>query len=92
MDDDLQVADLPGAWREKYQQFLGIVPAERRGRRAARYLARAAGAWAIFRTYSLGNLNAAQLFVAAEKELGGLDEQFARGVEFAPLREWLRRR
>jgi carboxypeptidase Taq len=34
---------------------------------------------------------AAQLFAAAEREIGPLGERFARG-EFAPLREWLRER
>ncbi|HEX3274694.1 MAG TPA: hypothetical protein VHR43_07560, partial [Gemmatimonadales bacterium] len=33
----------------------------------------------------------AQLFAAAERELGSLGEQFARG-EFAELVSWLRRR
>jgi carboxypeptidase Taq len=41
-----------------------------------------------FPTYTLGNLCAAQLFEAAERDLGGLGEQFARG-EFLPLKKWL---
>jgi carboxypeptidase Taq len=47
-----------------------------------------AGLFGYFPTYSLGNVYAAQLFAAADRELGGLHEQFARG-EFAPLKEWL---
>jgi carboxypeptidase Taq len=42
-----------------------------------------------FPTYTLGDVFAAQLFERAERELGRLDEQFARG-EFTPLAEWLR--
>ncbi|MCB1036756.1 MAG: carboxypeptidase M32, partial [Acidobacteria bacterium] len=43
-----------------------------------------------FPTYTLGTLAASQLFEAAERELGSLEEQFRRG-EFAPLLGWLRR-
>jgi carboxypeptidase Taq len=42
-----------------------------------------------FPTYTLGNLYAAQLYEAAERDLGDLQAQFRRG-EFAPLLEWLR--
>ena len=49
----------------------------------------AAGLVGYFPTYSLGNLYASQFFVQAEKDLGALAPQFARG-EFTPLRDWLR--
>jgi len=38
----------------------------------------------------LGNVYAAQLYDAAQREIGSLDEPFARG-EFRPLLDWLRR-
>jgi carboxypeptidase Taq len=41
-----------------------------------------------FPTYTLGDVFAAQLFAAAERELGSLGEQFAR-AEFEPLVTWL---
>ena len=41
-----------------------------------------------FPTYALGNLYAAQLFETADRQLGGLDQQFAQG-EFRPLLTWL---
>jgi carboxypeptidase Taq len=47
-----------------------------------------AGLVGYFPTYTLGNLYAAQFFAAADRELGGLHAQFARG-EFQPLRRWL---
>ncbi|MFM7118278.1 MAG: carboxypeptidase M32, partial [Planctomycetota bacterium] len=43
-----------------------------------------------FPTYTLGNLYASQLFAAAERDLGPLEPQFARG-EFVPLLGWLRK-
>ena len=42
-----------------------------------------------FPTYTLGNVYCAQLFAAAERAIGPLEDAFARG-EFEPLREWLR--
>ena len=41
-----------------------------------------------FPTYTLGNVYAAQLFAAAELEIGPLEEAFAGG-DFRTLREWL---
>jgi carboxypeptidase Taq len=43
-----------------------------------------------FPTYTLGDVFAAQLFDAAERELGSLGEQFERG-EFEVLLGWLGR-
>ena len=91
LDGDLQAADLPGAWNEKYQQYLGITPPERPRRRAARHpLER--GLIGYFPTYSLGNLYAAQFFAQADTDLGdglgrgNLAEQFARGEVCAIVR------
>ena len=85
---DLQVVDLPGAWREKYRKLLGIEPSDD-ANGCLQDIHWSAGLFGYFPTYSLGNLYAAQLFDAADRDLGGLAAQFARG-EFAPLREWLR--
>ena len=41
-----------------------------------------------FPTYTLGNVYGAQLFAAAERELGSLDDAFAAG-DFGSLRRWL---
>ncbi|MFZ5828522.1 MAG: carboxypeptidase M32 [Planctomycetota bacterium] len=85
---DLNVADLPGAWNEKYREYLGIVP----GNDAEGVLQDvhwSAGLIGYFPTYALGNLYAAQFFERANKDLGCQEEAFARG-EFTPLREWLR--
>jgi carboxypeptidase Taq len=42
-----------------------------------------------FPTYTLGNLNAAQLIFAAEKQVPGLSDQLAQG-HYQPLLDWLR--
>jgi carboxypeptidase Taq len=86
---DLPVADLPGAWREKYRQYLGIEPpSDADG--CLQDIHWSAALIGYFPTYSLGNLYASQFFEQADRDLGGIDEQLARG-EFSPLRQWLQR-
>lgn len=88
IEDDLQAADLPGAWRQKYKTYLGITPpSDANG--ALQDVHWSAGLFGYFPTYSLGNLYAAQFFAAARKDLGDLDAAFGKG-EFAPLLQWLR--
>ncbi|MBI3838691.1 MAG: carboxypeptidase M32, partial [Planctomycetia bacterium] len=86
--DQLKVADLPQAWNDKYEQYLGIRP----GTDADGVLQDihwSAGLVGYFPTYSLGNLYASQFFAQADADLGSLGPQFARG-DFQPLRDWLR--
>lgn len=84
---DLAVADLPGAWKEKYQQYLGIVPPNDADG-CLQDIHWSAALIGYFPTYSLGNLYASQFFEQAEQDLGDLSAMFAKG-EFAPLKEWL---
>lgn len=87
LDGDLQVADLPGAWSEYYQRYLGVTPDDDRAGclQDAHW---ADGQIGYFPTYALGNVYAAQIFNAAERDLGSLDGAFAAG-DFAGLRQWL---
>jgi len=86
---DLTVADLQGAWNEKMQAYLGLVP-RHPGEGVLQDVHWSAGLFGYFPTYTLGNLYAAQLFAAADSAVGPLEEQFARG-EFGPLLDWLRK-
>jgi carboxypeptidase Taq len=47
------------------------------------------GLIAYFPTYTLGNIYSAQIFAAADRDVGPLEDSFASG-EFSALREWLR--
>ena len=87
LSGDLPVGDLPGAWQEKYSQYLGITPPND-SEGVLQDIHWAAGLVGYFPTYSLGNLYAAQLFEAADRACGNLHAQFARG-EFEPLHAWL---
>jgi len=83
----LKAGDLPGAWNEKYKDYLGLdVPDDAHG--CLQDIHWSMGAMGYFPTYTLGNLYAAQFFEKAREDLGDLDDQIARG-EFTPLREWL---
>jgi carboxypeptidase Taq len=88
IEDDLQAADLPSAWREKYQTYLGVAP-HNDADGVLQDVHWSAGLFGYFPTYSLGNLYAAQFFQQAGADLGDQSGAFRRG-EFAQLLAWLR--
>lgn len=88
IEDRLQVADLPGAWNEKYEHYLGIKPSSDADG-VLQDVHWSAGLFGYFPTYALGNLYAAQFFRQAKQDLGELDGYFRQG-NFAPLLDWLR--
>jgi carboxypeptidase Taq len=84
----LKVKELPEAWNTRFYELFGLkVPDDRRG--VLQDIHWSHGSLGYFPTYTLGNLNAAQLMVAAEKRVPGLTEQSAQG-NYAPLLRWLR--
>ena len=88
IDGDLAIADLPEAWIQKYEQYLGIRPPDV-ANGVLQDIHWSAALFGYFPTYALGNLYAAQFFERAESDLGDLNELFASG-QFQPLLEWLR--
>ncbi len=88
IEDRLKVKDLPEAWNSRFYDLFGLkVPDDRRG--VLQDVHWSHGLIGYFPTYTLGNLNAAQLMVAAGKKVTGLTDQLAQG-EYAPLLKWLR--
>ncbi|HET6164082.1 MAG TPA: carboxypeptidase M32 [Planctomycetota bacterium] len=85
---NLDVDDVPAAWGEKCGELLGVRP-KNDAEGCLQDIHWSMGAFGYFPTYTLGNLYAAQLYEAAQRDLGDLDGLIAHG-EFAPLREWLR--
>jgi carboxypeptidase Taq len=85
---DLPLADVPVAWNETMRRLLGVTPAND-SEGCLQDIHWSMGAIGYFPTYTLGNLYAAQLFEAAQREIAGLDASIARG-ELLPLRDWLR--
>jgi carboxypeptidase Taq len=84
----LKVKDLPEAWNTRFHELFGlIVPDDTRG--VLQDIHWSLGSLGYFPTYTLGNLNAAQLMFAAEKKISGLPDQLVRG-NYVPLLHWLR--
>ena len=89
LNDELKTRDLPAAWNSRMKEYLGLTPPDD-ARGCLQDIHWSGGSIGYFPTYTLGNLYAAQFFEQADKDLGGLDAQFARG-DFAPLLGWLRK-
>ena len=85
---DLEVDDLPDAWDEMYEEFLGI-RAPNRALGVLQDIHWSMGAFGYFPSYTLGNLYAAQLLEAARDDLPDHDSQIKRG-DFQPLLDWMR--
>ena len=84
---ELDAADVPTAWNERYREYLGIdVPDNTRG--CMQDIHWSMCAMGYFPTYTLGNLYSAQLYEAACVAMPDLEAGYAKG-EFAPLRTWL---
>ena len=86
---DLQPADVPGVWNETFSRYFGLTPPDD-AHGCLQDIHWSAGLFGYFPTYALGNMYAAQFFEAAQRDLGDLSTQFARG-EFRPLLDWLRK-
>jgi len=86
--ENLNVADLPGAWNETFRRYFGFVPpSDREG--VLQDVHWSGGSFGYFPTYTLGNIYAAQFFEAATRDLGDLNPMLSHG-DFAPLLHWLR--
>ena len=88
VEGELETADLPGLWNERFKHYFGMRPPDD-ARGCLQDVHWSAGLIGYFPTYTLGNLYGAQFFEQAREDLGDLDEQFAAG-EFQPLLGWLR--
>lgn len=85
---ELAVADLPGAWDDRFEADFGMRP-NSAAEGVLQDIHWPAGLIGYFPTYALGNIFSAQLMAAAEGAVGDLDQQIAGG-EFEPLLAWLR--
>lgn len=84
---DLQIVDLPGAWREGMKSLLGVdVPDDRDG--CMQDIHWMDGAFGYFPTYTLGAMTAAQLFQSAQAQNSDVLPGLERG-DFAPLMQWM---
>jgi carboxypeptidase Taq len=87
LDGTLDVADLPAAWRERYEAYLGVTPPDDR-LGCLQDVHWSAGLIGYFPTYTLGTLLSAQLWEAVRRERPDVDDEMRRG-EFGGILAWL---
>ena len=87
LEGQLQVEDLPTAWNERMQDYLGIKP-DRDAEGVLQDVHWSMGAFGYFPTYTLGNLYASMFYEQALQDIPGLEESIAEG-SLLPLRDWL---
>ena len=87
IEGSLAVAEIPQAWNEKVQSYLGITPPDD-GQGCLQDVHWSHGSFGYFPTYTLGNLYSAQFYAQAKQEISGLEDKIAAG-ELLPLRNWL---
>jgi carboxypeptidase Taq len=84
----LAVKDVPAAWNERFRELFGFAPKDDR-HGCLQDIHWSMGGLGYFATYTLGNINSAQLYAAAQQ-----DEAVARGIQqadYLPLLGWLRK-
>ena len=87
MMGDLDAKDLPEAWDNKYDEYLGVFPLDDSvGCLQDVHWAR--GSVGYFPTYSYGNLIGVQIWNKMKSEVGGVDEMIAQG-QYRPIMDWL---
>jgi carboxypeptidase Taq len=90
IEERLALKDLPAAWNERMDEYLGVeVPNDTHG--VLQDMHWAGASMGYFPTYALGNVISVQIWERAKEDLGDLDERFERG-EFDDLRDWLNER
>lgn len=88
LNGELAVADVPAAWNEGFRESFGFTP-ENDAHGCLQDIHWSMGGLGYFSTYTLGNINSAQLFAAAKK-----DPAIAAAIDvadYAPLLSWLRK-
>lgn len=83
----LNAKDIPKIWKEKYKDYLGVVP-----KNDAEGILQdshwAGGAFGYFPTYTLGNLISGSLYMKLKKVLPNYEKQIAKG-EFSQILKFL---
>jgi len=87
VNGDVAVESLPRMWNEKYQEYLGITPPNNAD--GILQDVHWTSGFGYFPTYTLGNLNSAQIFNTLHKALPNFDELLAKG-DTATILTWLR--
>lgn len=88
MEGQLKAGDVPGYWNEEFEKMMGLkVPKDSEG--CLQDIHWSQGDLGYFPTYTLGNLNAAQLMRRAFADHPSLEGELAKG-QYGTLLGWLR--
>lgn len=87
LEGALAINDLPQAWNDKFESFLGVRPPDD-AQGVLQDVHWSAGYIGYFPTYSLGNLIAAQLWDKINQDIPELEQQI-ENAEFSQLLGWL---
>ena len=88
IDGTLQTKDIPGAWNELYDEYLGVkVPDDKNG--CLQDVHWSHGSFGYFATYSIGSLYAAQFYAAIHREFPSLETAIGQG-NTQPIHNWLK--
>ena len=88
IDKSLNVKDIPEAWNEKYNQYLGITPPDDNSG-CLQDVHWSHGSFGYFPTYTLGSLYAAQFYAAIVLQNPSLNYDISQG-HTGVLLQWLR--
>ena len=88
INGDIDVADLPSLWNQKYQEYLGVTPpTDTLG--VLQDIHWSGGSFGYFPTYTLGNLYGAQIYQTLRRSFPDYDQRLeALGTGF--ILDWLR--
>ena len=87
LNGELAVADVPAAWNEGFRELFGFTP-QNDAQGCLQDIHWSMGGLGYFATYTLGNINSAQLFAAARRDPGIAAATDA--ADYLPLLGWLR--
>ena len=85
-DGSLKVAELPGAWKSLYKEYLGVEPAKD-AEGVLQDVHWSGGMFGYFPSYSIGSAYAAQIYAAMAKDVE-IDAALSAG-DFSPINAWL---
>jgi carboxypeptidase Taq len=88
MEGSLAVKDLPAAWNQRMQDYLGLTPPND-AQGVLQDIHWSGGSIGYFPTYALGNLVSVQLWEQIQSALPDLEQQIEQG-KFDALLAWLR--
>ncbi|RNA69398.1 carboxypeptidase M32 [Alteribacter keqinensis] len=90
INGDLEVKDLPKAWNDKMEEYLGVRPSHD-GEGVLQDVHWSGGAFGYFPSYALGYVYAAQLMNVLRKDMNEGFESLLRNGDLGPVKEWMTR-